>query len=55
VQPAKQFADPRHAFVAAPGRRQQLGDLHLHGLGDGLEHDDGRIALPAFDLRQVPL
>ena len=32
---------------------QKIDDRHFERVGDGFEHDHRRIALPAFDLRQI--
>ena len=36
-------------------RGEQLDDRHIERLGDRLEDDHGRIALPALDLREITL
>ena len=52
---AQEIEDVGHRGGAAVAARQQFDDRNVERLGDRLEHDDGRVALAAFDLREIAL
>ena len=45
----------RHGRGTAIGARQEIDDRHVERLRNRLEDDHRRIALPAFDLREIAL
>jgi hypothetical protein len=54
-QATKHIEDVAQRSAGPVRPRQQFDDRHIEGIGNSLEHGHGRVAQPAFDLRQVTL
>ena len=52
---AEQIENVGHRGGAPVGARQELDDRHVERFCDRPQDDHGRVALPAFDLREIAL